>query len=332
MPEKRRFSGRERALLRTLQEIDNMKRVNPRHGSMQFWPRRRAKSSLARVRSWPTGKDVTLAGFLGYKVGMAHITATEPAAKNAPITIPCTILECPPLGILSARFYLNKQIQTEVLAQNLDEALARTIALPKKNEKTLDNVEKEYDEIRLLMYSQPKLTTIGKKKPDVLEVALGGKEQLDWVKENFDKQIAVSDVFKAGDLVDAHAITTGKGYQGVIKRFGVTLKAKKSEKGQRRVGSRSGGWYAQAHMMYRVAQPGKMGFHTRTEYNKKILIMGDGLENKAGFKRYGEVKNTYVAIKGSLGGSVKRAVKLTVASRPSKKLNNQQFNNMKVIL
>jgi len=309
-----------------------MKRVNPRHGSMQFWPRRRSTSHVARVRSWPTGSDVKPAGFLGYKVGMAHITGTDPTAKNAPITVPCTILECPPLGILSARFYKNNQIQTEVLASNLDETLARTISLPKKNEKTLDNVDKEYDEIRLLVYTQPKLTTIGKKKPDVFEVALGGDKQIDWVKENFDKPIALADVFSAGDLVDAHAITTGKGYQGVIKRFGVSLKAKKSEKGQRQVGARSGAWSAQAHMMYRVAQAGKMGFHTRTEYNKKILIIGEGLENKAGFKRYGQVKNTYIAIKGSIGGPVKRGVKLTVASRPSKKLSKQTINNMKVIL
>ncbi len=299
---------------------------------MQFWPRKRAKSILARVRSWPAGKDVKPSGFLGYKVGMAHIVGTDPTAKNAPITVPCTILECPPMKILSARFYKHNQLQTEVLNHTLDDDLKRTIDLPKKKDKTLDTVEKEFDEIRLLVYTQPKLTTIGKKKPDVFELGLGGKEQLDWVKEHFDKTIALSDVFSEGDLVDAHAITTGKGYQGVIKRFGVALKAKKSEKGQRQVGARSGAWSAQGHMMYRVPQAGKMGYHTRTEYNKKILIIGESLEKQEGFKRYGQVKNTYVAIKGSIGGPVKRPVKLTVASRPSKRLGKQTINNMKVIL
>ena len=45
----------------------------PRHGSMQFWPRKRARRMYPRVRSWADCKDAKPLGFAGYKVGMTHV-------------------------------------------------------------------------------------------------------------------------------------------------------------------------------------------------------------------------------------------------------------------
>ena len=67
--------------------------------------------------------------------------------------------------------------------------------------------------------------------------------------------------------------------------------------------------------------PGKMGFHTRTEYNKLVLKLSGNTEEinpKAGFKQYGVVKNNYLLIKGSVVGSRNRAVLLSTAQRPVK--------------
>ncbi len=309
-----------------------VKKLNPRHGSLQFWPRKRAKSILARVRTW-TGKDAKPLGFLGYKIGMAHAWGSEVKGKNTiNHSIPVTLIECPPIKILSARFYQKKLITTEVLSSKLDPELKRRLKLPKKYTKKIEDI-KEFDSIRILAYSQPKLTSLGKKKPEVFEIALGGNkdEQLNWVKENFEKEIPVSDILTEKSLVDIHAVTKGKGYQGVIKRFGVNLKAKKSEKGQRGVGARSGGWCAQAHMMWRVAQPGKMGFHQRTEYNKLILKIDQEMP-KTMFKKYGKVRNTYIVLKGSVAGPSKRAIKITHALRPSKKIQNTKVKFEKVLL
>lgn len=302
-----------------------MKRKNPRHGSMQFWPRKRAKRSIARVRSWNAGKDVKPLGFIGYKVGMTHMMAQDTSAKgNVQQAVPCTIIECPPAKILSVRFYKNNQVLSETISPHIDDATKKALHVGTAKKK-FDEIA-DYDDIRLILYTQPKLTTTGKKVPDVFEIALGGKEKLEWVKNNLDKEISVKDVFAENTQVDAHVITKGKGYQGVIKRFGVSLKNHKSEKGQRRVGARSGAWKAQAHMMYRVAQPGKMGYHQRTEYNKLILKIFDKPQNPtSGFKRYGIIKTEFLVVKGSIGGAVKRAVTLTAPERKSKKVQNHKL-------
>ena len=93
------------------------KRGNPRHGSMQFWPRKRAKRQYARVRTWPKTTELKFLGFAGYKVGMTHSIIIDNKAnsitKGESKSIPITIIECPPLKIASIRFYktsLNRYI------------------------------------------------------------------------------------------------------------------------------------------------------------------------------------------------------------------------------
>ena len=115
--------------------------------------------------------------------------------------------------------------------------------------------------------------------------------------------------------MDAHSVTTGKGVQGVIKRFGVKLKSHKAEKGRRRVGT-LGNWCAKT---WRVAHPGQMGYHTRTEYNKKIIRISSESENKitpvGGFLGYGRVSGKYMLIAGSIAGPKKRMIRFTTAAR-----------------
>ena len=85
----------------------------PRSGSMQFWPRKRAKSETARVRSWAKLKEPKLLGFAGYKVGMLHAmvedTRDHSRTKNQTISWPITIIECPPLTAFSIKLYKNNQ-------------------------------------------------------------------------------------------------------------------------------------------------------------------------------------------------------------------------------
>jgi large subunit ribosomal protein L3 len=76
--------------------------------------------------------------------------------------------------------------------------------------------------MRVLVQTQPKMTGIGKKKPELFEVCVGGSkdDKLSFVKENLGKELSVKDVFAEGQLVDIHAVTKGKGFQGVVKRHG----------------------------------------------------------------------------------------------------------------
>jgi len=78
--------------------------------------------------------------------------------------------------------------------------------------------------------------------------------------------------------------------------------------------------------MYTVPRAGQLGFHQRTEYNKRIMIMSN-TENKdysinpdGGYKHFGVVKGDYIILKGSVPGTYRRLIKLRSQIRniPSK--------------
>lgn len=291
----------------------------PRAGSLQFWPRKKAKKIYPNIKFWKKTKDNKLLGFIGYKVGMTHlhyILQNPNVKKNLETVSAATIIECPPLKPFSLRFYkkipYGSQVITEVLSKNLNKELSRKIVLPKKQK---DKIPEKYDYIKLLVYTQPKLTGIGKKKPEIIEMGISG--DLEFAKSLLDKkEIKLSDVFKENQYVDIHAITKGKGFQGAVKRFGVTLKQHKSEKGTRGVGS-LGNWNAKT---WRVAHPGQMGFFKRTEYNKLIFkVSNEDINKKYGYHKYGNIKNDYIILKGSIAGSKKRAIVMTEPIKKEKK-------------
>ena len=300
----------------------------PRAGSMQYWPRKRARRIYARVRSWAKSKEAKLLGFAGYKVGMTHLMINDNSkastTKGMSISCPATIIECPPLKPVSIRFYKNTQygskLVSEVMADNFDKELKRKIILPKKKDAKKE-ILNDYDYVRLLVHTSPGRTGLGKKMPEIFEAAIGGnkEDQMKYAQEKLGKEINISEVFKEGQQLDIHAVSKGKGVQGPVKRFGVSLRQHKSEKGVRRVGS-LGGWKAQGHIMWRVAKAGKMGYHTRTERNKWLLKIGNDadINKKGGFENYGVVKNPYVLVKGSVIGPKKRLVRFNEALVPNK--------------
>lgn len=305
----------------------------PRKGSMQFWPRKRAKRPYPSISSWAKAKDAKPLGFAGYKAGMTHVIATD-NRKNSPtkgqdISMPVTIIECPPLKVASIKFYKKTpygiKLSNEVMGK-VDKELEKKIILPKKTKET--GIEKinpaEYDNITLLAYTQPKLTGIGKKTPEIFEIGIGGdtKAKFDYARSVLGKEINVADVFQEGQQIDAHAVTKGKGFQGPVKRFGIGIRSHKSEKTKRGPGS-LGGWKAQGHFMYRVAHAGQMGYQSRVDYNKHLVkIEADAkkINPKCGFIRYGNIKNTSLLIKGSLPGPKKRLIRLCSATRENRRI------------
>ncbi|RMF07217.1 50S ribosomal protein L3 [Candidatus Woesearchaeota archaeon] len=307
------------------------KKHSPRKGSMQFWPRKRAKKPYARVRSWAGIAEAAPLGFAGYKVGMTHIlinkAKTGGKSQVQRVFVPVSILECPPLKVYGVRAYRESEnglkVATEVVVK-ADKELSRKTPGAKKETKKIDSLKPEdYSEFRLLVYTQPKLTGIGKKKPEIFEIAIGGKpqEQFEYAKNVLGKEISIGDVFKEGEYVDVHGITKGKGVQGPLKRFGIKRTSHKSEKSVRTPGS-LGGWVGQGVWMWRVAKAGHMGYNVRTEYNKWLLKIGKNPEEinvKGGFLHYGIVKNDYIIVKGSVQGTPKRLLKLTKAIRPDPK-------------
>ncbi|MBN2422520.1 50S ribosomal protein L3 [Candidatus Woesearchaeota archaeon] len=312
-------------------------RRRPRAGSLQFWPRKRAKRGYARIRNYTKSDKPGLLEFTGYKVGMTHVLAVDnykfSPTMGEDIFVPATILECPPLKVAAIRFYkkaTSLNVKMEIRAR-LDKEVGRKLLLSKKQKTEEEMLNKinldEFKDIRLLVHTQPKLTSIGKKKPELFETKLSGsmEEKFNYAKEHFGKEILVQDIFEEGEQVDVHAITKGKGVQGPVKRFGITIRQHKSEKAIRNPGS-LGPWCGYAHFMWRVSHAGKMGYHQRTEYNKTILKISNNpweIEQKGGFLGYGNIKNTYLLLKGSIPGTRKRAIRFTKPMRPTKKVSKE---------
>ncbi|MFC2135963.1 50S ribosomal protein L3 [Bacteroidota bacterium] len=297
----------------------------PRSGSMQFWPRKRASRAYARIRSWVISDKAKPLGFIGYKVGMTHfigiIDNKHSHLKGQNVAFPVTIVECPPIRIFSVRFYKTQnhalKLQKEIFFKT-EKQLARKIKVPKETSKELESINSEdFDVMRLSVYTQPHKAGFGKKKPEIFEMALGGsiKEQITFLKANVDKEIDITNVFEENQLVDIHAITKGKGFQGPVKRFGIGLKPHKSEKGRRAPGS-LGPWVRQQHISHRVAHAGQMGFYQRIDYHKQILKISNEVEQIGkDFHKYGNIKSTYIVLHGSIPGAKKRPIIMSTSKR-----------------
>ena len=274
----------------------------------------------------PTGFGKNLKGFIAYKAGMASALVKDKTpnsmTKDKQIILPATILECPPLKIFSVRFYKNNQLAKEILAGQLDKELKRVVKLPKKTLEKIENIKNEnYDDISVIVYSQPKKIGL-KKRPDLEEIGLAGNfnDKISFVKENLNKEISIFDVFNGWQIADLRGLTKGKGFSGPVKRFGIKLRFHKTEKGQRKVGS-LGPWHP-ARVTFRVPMAGQMGMFTRVHYNQKIISLGktpkDTDEKLKNIKNYGDIKSDYILVAGSVQGPAKRQLLITAPLRGSK--------------
>jgi large subunit ribosomal protein L3 len=318
--------------------MGHRKKSAPKHGSLAYLPRGRAKRTVGRIRFWPKVEEgPTLLGFMGYKAGMTHIMMVEDTPGSLHLgkeaAHPATILDVPPIIIFAIRAYTKDQYGlhtfSEAWMKSPPKDFDRALVLPEEfnteeNMKKIEEKIEEIAEIRLLAATQPRLAAVPKKKPDISEVKVDGgsiQEQLKYAKSLLGKTVSITDVFKEGHYLDAIAITKGKGFQGPVKRWGINILPRKSRKTKRGVAS-IGPWKP-ARVLYTVPRAGQMGYHQRTEYNKRILKIGvDGKEvtPKGGFVKYGEVKGTYVIIDGSLPGPAKRLVRMRYPVRPPTKM------------
>ncbi|MEM0315860.1 MAG: 50S ribosomal protein L3 [Archaeoglobaceae archaeon] len=309
-----------------------MKTHRPKRGSLAFSPRKRAERIVPRIRTWPECDEVRLQGFAGYKAGMTHIVMIDDRKNSKTygeeIVLPVTVIEAPPMKVAGIRVYKETQyglqIVKEVWTNQLDAFLERRVKIPKKSHDIEALKSVEGDEVRVITYTQPYLISgVPKKVPDVMEQKVGGKfsEALEYAISKLGKEVRVSEVFKEGAIVDVSAITKGKGFEGVVKRWGViTLDAKHARSSKhRRVGT-LGPWLPH-RIRWTVPQYGQMGFHQRLEFNKRIIKIGTNGEEvtpKGGFPHYGVVRNDYVLIAGTVPGTVKRLVRIRDAVRPPK--------------
>jgi len=300
---------------------------HPRHGSLGFSPRKRAKKPSYSPSSYPTSEQAKALGFAGYKAGMTRIRAIDknahsPAAEQE-ISIPVTIIECPVMNVFGIRLYKKTltglKCLTEVWADKFNKNLSRKIKTPKKKHdvKTLENQIETASEIRLLLHTNASF----KKTPEVLEIKVGGNKTaaLEYAKSILGKTISIADAFEEGQYVDVIGVTKGKGIQGPVKRWGTRIQYRKAHGKRRHVGALNP--WTPVRTMWTALIAGQTGYHKRTKLNSRILKIGkDGKEvtPAGGITKFGVVKTEYVLLQGSVPGPKKRMLALRPAIRPPK--------------
>lgn len=294
-----------------------MGKRGPRRGSRSFWHRARANRITPRVRSW--GKQGGMQGFPAFKAGMAQALVVEDDAspfKGQEVVWPVTILEVPPVFVYAVELWEKTPYGLKALSQidskTHPKQLSRVYTPTKKEKNAAEEIKKfqqRIAEVRLLCCTQP--WKIGlKKNPDLFEVVLGGsvEEQVAKALEILGKEVNAKDVFADGEVVDAIAVTKGKGWQGVVKRYGVSLNIRKASQSRRHGGSI--GPERQAKVMYTIPRAGQHGFQKRVDRAKRIVKISDDSKALPVFSNYGMVSGSFIALKGSVPGPAKRFVLL----------------------
>jgi len=284
----------------------------PRHGSLAFLPRKRAKSIRPRVSSYPADDEtqpVHLTNFFAYKAGMTHVlrVGEREASKlsKREIIDPVTILETPNCVVFGMIGYKKtpqglKVIKT-VLAEHIDESVKRryykkynmskktalsNYPLKYKNgvvEEQIKEIRENADVIRVLIHSKAMdIRALNTKKAHIMESQLNGgtvQEKIDFALGHFEREVSVGEVCKREEMLDIIGVTKGKGFQGCTKRWGTRILPRKTNKGIRKVAC-IGAWHP-SRVMYSVARAGQLGFHHRVLTNKRVYLIGNGQDKEA---------------------------------------------------
>jgi len=204
----------------------------------------------------------------------------------------------------------------------------------KEIERDFNKMKKYCKVIRVIAHTQMKLLKKRQKKAHIMEIQINGgsiAKKVDWAREQLEKAIPVKQVFAQNEIIDCIGVTKGKGVKGVTSRWHTKKLPRKTHKGLRKVAC-IGAWHP-SRVQFTVARAGQKGYHHRTEINKKIYRIADGIHVKdgkviknngatdydtadksitpmGGFPHYGDVSQDFVMIKGCCMGPKKRVITL----------------------
>jgi len=282
------------------------------------------------VRTWPqlVTEKSSLLGFAGFKAGGIHILTVDDREKTPnfgkQLLNAATVIATPPIKIIGIRGYTRdlygQHAIFDIYAKDLPKELSRKFDAKSTDDgiSKAESLLESASDVMAIVAISPNSIGLGQKVPFVFEVAVSGKDprsQYDYVKSLLGREIRNTDVFQIGQNIDVFGITRGKGIEGPVTRFGVKRKQHKSRKSVRAVGTL--GPISPAVVMYTVARQGQRGFHQRTEYNKRVLIISNtdkdaqnSINPPGGFKHFGIVKGDYIVVRGSVPGVPKRLVKM----------------------
>jgi len=351
--------------------MSHRKFERPRHGSLGFLPRKRTKHHHGKIKSFPkddASKPPHLTAFMSYKAGMSHIVrdVDRPGSKlhKKEVAEAVSVVEAPPMVIIGFVGYVETprglRALTSVWAGHLSEEVKRRFykAWHKSKQKAFTKYQKRWGDaskaaesspmsaeierakkycqvIRAICHTQVSKVKIGQKKAHIKEIQVNGgttAAKVDFVTGLFEQEVKIADVFSQDEMIDIIGATKGKGFNGVVTRWGVTRLARKSHRGLRKVAC-IGSWHP-ARVQFQVPRSGQRGYHHRTEINKKIYRIGKAIKDDpnnamtendlteksitpmGGFSHYGEVTQDWVMVKGTVMGSRKRLLTLRKSLLP----------------
>merc|ERR1712215_335592 len=297
-------------------EMSHRKFSAPRHGSMGFYPKKRASRLRPKVKAFPKddpAKPVHVTAFLGYKAGMTHIVrvSDKPGSKlnKKEVVEAVTIVETPPMVCVGVVGYIKtprglrnfKSVWAEHLGEECRRRFYKNWHKSKKRaftnaskkwtdevgkkeiEADLAKIKKYCSTVRIIAHTQVKLLRKRIKKAHLMEIQLNGgtiADKVDFAVSHFEKQIPIGEVFAQDEMIDMIGVTKGKGVKGVTSRWHTKKLPRKTHKGLRKVAC-IGAWHP-SRVQFTVARAGQKGYHHRTEINKKIYRMGAGYAMKDG--------------------------------------------------
>ncbi len=320
--------------------MGHRKQSAPRRGSLAYLPRGRADRILPNVKYWPPyDGEPKLLGFIGYKAGHTTIYYIDNTPNSPTLGLEVakvgTVIATPPIIVAGIVGYTEEngalKEYTRVWSSSIPEEIKRKIPTWRPNEKEglekLKNGLSKLKEVRIIALARPKLAGLPKKKPDLLEIKIGGPvdKAFEYAVSKLGKEVKISEVFKEGEFIDVIAVSRGKGFEGVVGRYKVKIQPRKKRKTRREVGAIGG--RSPAYVTYTVPRAGQLGYHRRTEFNKRILVIAENGEQytpKGGFPHYGVVRTEAVILEGTVPGTPKRPIVLRAPTRPPKPIETPQ--------
>lgn len=343
--------------------MSHRKFERPRHGSLGFLPKKRTRHHHGKIKAFPRDDPSLpphLTAFMTFKAGMTHIVREAKVGGDKgtrkDIVEAVTILESPPMTCIGFVGYIETPsgLRTfqSVMALHLSDSCKRRFyknwgrskkkAYTKYAKRAETEQGKEMREavitraknycqvIRAVCHTNVELAKgMGQKKAHIKEIQINGgtvAEKIDFCVNMFEQKVQLKNVFESGEVVDAIGVTHGKGTKGVVTRWGVTRLPRKTHRGLRKVAC-IGSWHP-ARVQFQVPRAGQMGYHHRTELNKKIYRIGGNIKDDefgastnndltqkaitpmGGFPHYGVIRNEWVMMKGAIMGSRKRVITL----------------------
>jgi len=315
-----------------------------------------------KIKSFPKddqSQQPHFTAFMGYKAGMTHIVrdVDKPGSKlhKKEQAEAVTIIECAPMMCVGFVGYVETtsglRAQTTVWAGHLSDEVRRRFyknwyRAKKKaftkysksfyaddktmSEKIKTEIQRAKDYcqvIRAICHTQVSKVKIGQKKAHISEIQINGgsvSDKVDFAVKMFEQPIPVHSVFSENEMIDTIGVTKGRGFEGVVTRWGVTRLARKTHRGLRKVAC-IGAWHP-PRVKFQTPRSGQLGCYHRTEINKKIYKVGKNLKEEphnamtendltekaitplGGFPHYGEVTEDYLMIKGAVVGVKKHLI------------------------